>query len=132
MTRSNSYVMLMILLHLSEKSIENSTYDELANVNDLLKINKLSLNINETKFMIFRNHQQQIITPNIFINYVNFNFLGIHFNQHLPWNPHITHISNLFTKSVGVLNKLKNIIPKSINKSKKNLNLYITHSFYIE
>ena len=104
----------------TEQSIENSINDELSKVNDWLKINKLSLNINKTKFMIFHNYQQQITMPNIFIDNVaiecvpNFNFLGIHFNQHLSWKPHITHISNLITKSVGVLNRLKNILPTSI------------------
>ena len=58
--------------------------------------------------------------PNIFIDDVaiecvpNFNFLWIHFNQHLSWKPHITYIYNLITKSVGVLNRLKNILPTSI------------------
>ena len=72
----------------TEQSIENSINDELSKVNDWLKINKLSLNINKTKFMIFHNYQQQITMPNIFIDNVaiecvpNFNFLGIHFNQH--------------------------------------------------
>ena len=93
----------------TEQGIENSINDELSKVNDWLKINKLSLNINKTKFMIFHNYQQQITMPNIFIDNVaiecvpNFNFLGIHFNQHLSWKPHITHIFNLVTKSVGVL-----------------------------
>ena len=50
----------------TEKSIENSINEELAKVNDWLKINKLSLNINKTKFMIFHNYQQQITMPNIF------------------------------------------------------------------
>ena len=104
----------------TEQSNENSINDELSKVNDWLKINKLSINIYKTKFMIFHNYQQQITMPNIFIDNVaiecvpNFNFLGIHFNQHLSWKPHITHISNLITKFVGVLNRLKNILPTSI------------------
>ena len=70
--------------------------------------------------MIFHNYQQQITVPNISIDNVaiecipNFNFLGIHFNEHLSWKPHITHISNLITKRIGVLNRLKNILPTSI------------------
>ena len=104
----------------TEQSNENSINDELSKVNDWLKINKLLINIYKTKFMIFHNYQQQITMPNIFIDNVaiecvpNFNFLGIHFNQHLSWKPHITHISNLITKFVGVLNRLKNILPTSI------------------
>ena len=54
----------------AEKSIENSINDELAKVNDWLKINKLLLNINKTKFMIFHHYQQQITLPNIFIDNV--------------------------------------------------------------
>ena len=53
-----------------EQSIENSINDELAKVNDWFKINRLSLNINKTKFMIFHNYQQQITIPNIFIDNV--------------------------------------------------------------
>ena len=104
----------------TDNSIENSINNELAKVNDWLKINKLSLNIDKTKFMIFHNYQQQITVPNISIENVaiecvpNFNFLGIHFNENLSWKPHITHISNLITKTIGVLNRLKNILPTSI------------------
>ena len=32
----------------------------------------------------------------------------------LSWKPHVTHISNLITKSVGVLNRLKHILPTFI------------------
>ena len=54
----------------------------------MIKINKLSLNIDKTKFMIFHNYQQQITVPNISIDNVaiecvpNLNFVGIHFNEH--------------------------------------------------
>ena len=104
----------------TDNSIENNINNELAKVNDWLKINKLSLNIDKTKFMIFHNYQQQITVPNISIDNVaiecvpNFNFLGIHFIEHLSWKPHITHISNLITKTIGVLNRLENILPTSI------------------
>ena len=104
----------------TDNSIENNINNELAKVNDWLKINKLSLNIDKTKFMIFHNYQQQITVPNISIDNVaiecvpNFNFVGIHFNEHFSWKPHITHISYLITKTIGVLNRLKNILPTSI------------------
>ena len=85
----------------TDNSIENNINNELAKVNDWLKINKLSLNIHKTKFIIFHNYQQQITVPNISGDNVaiecvpNFNFLGIHFNEHLSWKPYITHVSNL-------------------------------------
>ena len=92
--------------------IETNINIELAKLNDWLKINKLPLNINKTKFMIFHNSRQQITIPNIsiddvLIEYVhNFSFLGFHFNEHI-----INHISNMISRSIGVLNKLKILIP---------------------
>ena len=100
--------------------IETNINIELAKINDWLKINKLSLNINKTKFMIFHNSRQQITIPNIsiddvLIEYVhNFNFLGLHFNEHMSWKTHINHISNMISRSIGALNKLKYILPPSI------------------
>ena len=71
----------------TDNSIENNINNELAKVNDWLKINKLSLNIDKTKFMIFHNYQQQITVSNISIDNIAIecvpNFLGIHFNEHL-------------------------------------------------
>ena len=63
--------------------------------------------------MIFHNSRQQITIPNISIDNVlieyghNFNFLGLHFNEHMSWKTHINHISNMISRSIGVLHKLK-------------------------
>ena len=100
--------------------IETNINIELAKINDWLKINKLSLNINKTKFMIFHNSIQQITIPNISADDVliesvhNFNFLGLHFNEHMSWKTHINHISNMISRSIEALNKLKYILPPSI------------------
>ena len=97
---------IMNYFNSTDNSSENNINNELAKVNDWLKINKLSLNIHKTKFMVFHNYQQQITVSNISIDNVaiecvpNFNFLGIHFNEHLSWKPHITHLSNLITKQL--------------------------------
>ena len=64
--------------------IEANINRELAKINDWFKIYKLSLNINETKFMIFHNSRQQITIP------------------------------NMISRSIGVLKKLKYILSPSI------------------
>ena len=67
--------------------------------------------------MIFHNSRQQITIPNIsiddvLIEYVhNFNFLGLHFNEHMSWKTHIIHNPNIISR---VLNQLKYILPPSI------------------
>ena len=90
---------------------------ELKHVTEWLKMNKLSLNVNTTKVMLFPMPQKKIIVPKIKINGTmiefvdNFNFVGIHLNKHLNWNPHIKIVSNKLVTTVGVLNILKKTPP---------------------
>ena len=36
-----------------------------------------------------------------------FNFLGLIMDDHLNWKSHVDNISNKYSKTIGVLNKLK-------------------------
>ena len=93
---------------------------ELKHVTEWLKMNKLSLNVNNTKAMLFHMPQKKIIVPKIKINGTiiefvdNFNILGINLNKHLNWNPHVKIVSNKLVKTVGVLNILKNTLQLNI------------------
>ena len=58
------------------------------------------------KIMIKSN--QKIDRVKIFI------LLGIVMNEKLDWKPHINRIAIKISKSVGILNKLKNFIPPKI------------------
>ena len=83
-------------------------------------MNKLSLNVNKTKVMLFHMTQKKIIVPKIKLNGTiiefvdNFNFLGINLNKHLNWNPHVKIVSNKLVKTVGVLHILKKTLPLNI------------------
>ena len=44
----------------------------------------------------------------------NFNFLGIVLNHHLNWHSHTNIIANKICKIIGILNKLKHILPRQI------------------
>ena len=92
---------------------------ELAKVFDWLAVNKLSLNVRKTKYVIFHaiNKKIQGVVPNLEINRIplervqNFNFLGLLLNENMSWKPHTDLLSNKLAKCAGVLNKLKRFLP---------------------
>ena len=70
---------------------------ELKNIQIWLEINKLSLNVKKTKFMIFHHKQRNIenLIPQLNLNeqiierVTDFDFLGLTIDQHLTWNGHV-------------------------------------------
>ena len=94
--------------------------NELEKITLWLKMNKLSLNVQKTKFMIFHRKQKQISELNIAINDTDiervesFNFLGLHIHESLSWRTHTDTVKNKVSKVVGILYRLKNIFPMYI------------------
>ena len=84
---------------------------ELLKLNDWLKVNKLSLNANKTKLMIFHMPQRKLNPPIINIDEIQlelisiFNFLLI--NENIKWSTHINKISYSISKTIGIIRKLK-------------------------
>ena len=74
----------------------------LSDVFDWLAVNKLSLNIKKTKYIVFHAVNKNIkgMLPELSINGIiidrvqNFNFLGLFFSGHIFWIPHIDIIAN--------------------------------------
>ena len=96
---------------------------ELGNIQEWLNINKLSLNVQKTKFMIFHNYKRDIslfFIPEIKINgqlverVTEFNFLGLSIDEHLNWKSHIQKVSNKVSRSISVLNRLNKFLPITI------------------
>ena len=93
--------------------------NELAKVYDWLAVNKLSLNVKKTKYIIFHAINKRIegVVPDLTINGIplervqTFNFLGLLLNENMSWKPHIDLLSNKLAKCAGVLNKLKRLLP---------------------
>ena len=93
--------------------------DELAKVYDWLAVNKLSLNVKKTKYVIFHaiNKKFEDVVPDLEINGIplervkSFNFLGLLLNENISWKPHIDLLSNKLAQCAGVLNKLKRFLP---------------------
>jgi hypothetical protein len=95
---------------------------ELEKVQKWLNINKLSLNVKKTKFMVFQNKNKVNSNLKLKLNDVEiekvqkFCFLGLTINDTLTWNDHINEIANKISKTVGVMSRMKNIIPSSALK----------------
>ena len=114
---------------LNSLSISLNSYDpdmhtiniELSKIYDWLAVNKLSLNLRKTKYMLFH-HQNKKLPNNISLQInsteiervTNFIFLGVTINEHLSWKPHIDKICSKISKYIGILNKLKHYLPQNI------------------
>ena len=98
---------------------------ELDKIVDWLVVNKLSLNVQRTKSMIFH-YRQRIITgndmPRLMINnslieqVTEFNFLGLTVNEYMNWNSHTQKNANKISRTLGVMNRLKRYLPLSAMK----------------
>ena len=84
-----------------------------------LNANRLSLNFEKKKYMIFqRQHKKaRTLSLDIKINDYSveqveeFDFLGLTINSNLNWTSHINKISTKISRAIGIINKLKHFLP---------------------
>lgn len=95
----------------------SSINSEVEKISNWLIVNKLSLNIGKTKFMMFHKGNKKISTPEIRIRNTSlervpeFTFLGLTIDENLTWGPHTSKISCKISRVIGILAKLKNQFP---------------------
>ena len=95
---------------------------ELENVNRWLKYNKIAINSDKTKFIIFSYRKNINFSPLIKIGGSTIQsadcikFLGVFVDKHLKFNNHANYISSKLSKSVGILYKLSKYLPTEILK----------------
>ena len=106
-------------------SISRGIDNEMKKVTDWLAVNKLSLNVSKTKYTLFHFSQRTLRDcdiPKIRINEIDiervdeFDFLGLTINANMTWNSHIRKISNKISRVVGIMNRLKHVLPQSALK----------------
>ena len=91
---------------------------ELAKISKWLKLNKLSLNVKKSKFILFHMPQKKIVVPNLSIDNTEiecvdeFNFLGITIHKHLKWDPHISSISRKIVSAIGIIYQFKHVFSR--------------------
>ena len=104
---------------------------ELNKIDTWLKLNKLTMNVDKSKSMLF--HKRRKVNPiNIKIDHrtiervSQFSFLGIMIDENLTWKNHVNMITNKLSKIIGILHRLKYIYPKHILLTIYN-SLFIPH-----
>ena len=89
----------------------------------------------KSKYMIFHVPRKEMQTltlkiDNIIIEQVDeLNFLGLTLDTNLTWKTHVNTIANKCSKTTGVLNKLKHVIPLDIKTLLYN-SLILSHINY--
>ena len=102
------------------KEIERNINIEISKVTTWLQRNKLQLNVSKSKFMMFFKHPKTLPKLNITANgnlidqVSEFNFLGITIDENITWNLHIRKTSIKIARIIGILRKLKRILPRHI------------------
>ena len=107
----------IIIKHCKESNINSIINKELSYVNEWLKVNKLSLNISKSKYMLFHTSRRKVESLKIKIDnteierVINFNFLGLTMNENMTWTDHTNKIANKISRTIGIINKLKHFLP---------------------
>ena len=103
-----------------DAEISQAVNNELTLLSEWFKANKLALNTDKTKYMIFHRPACKPRNLNLTINSIhiervnNFKFLGLQINEHLTWADHVNHVSLKISRAIGILNKIKFQVPQHI------------------
>ena len=101
------------------KTIETVINYELKLISKWMKLNKLSLNTDKTKLIVFRTKKKPFDTNNLSIKFngkkltpVDYvKYLGMFIDKHLSWDFHISQLSRKLSRANGILAKLRHNAP---------------------
>ena len=102
------------------RNLDNEINSEIEKINLWLKLNKLSLNADKTKYMIFHTNQRMIppialsINNKLIAQMSTFNFLGTMLDSNMLWTSHSTLVCMKLSKTIGIIKRLKYIFPNKI------------------
>ena len=95
---------------------------EINNIEKWLSINKLTLNLKKSCYVMFSKNKETDIKNMVSVGGICLaqkaftKYLGIQIDSLLNWKPHIEALTSSISKSVGILHKLKDYTSKSILK----------------
>lgn len=120
------------------KDIISNANLELDKIYIWLNANKLSLNIEKTKYMLFTNSRKNFVHNYIKLNNIALEkvtytkFLGIIIDNKCLWSNHIDYIRNKIAKGLGILYKVSKIFSESILVTLYNSFIYPYLDYCIE
>ena len=104
----------ILLSNRSLETLAKRMNQDLKNLTQWLKANKLSLNVKKTELMIFRPSKKKIdksikfkldgkrLFPTESVKY-----LGVLLDEHLQWNKQIKHVKTKLSRAIGILSRLR-------------------------
>ena len=103
----------------SSTNIHQQVNSELKKVNNWLQSNKIKINIDKSKFMVFNYRGQTSIPPldfgsGQFMETETIKFLGIIFDKKLFFSERITMIKSKISRTTGLLFKLNHYLPTNV------------------
>ena len=113
--------------------IENVLNEELKNISLWLKVNKLSLNVKKTHFIVFTkrkkfNESIKLLIDNQTIEEVrSTKCLGVIIDKKLTWKDHIDYVAGKVSRAIGMMVRAKKYLRK---KSPSNSILFIWLSLF--
>ena len=102
------------------ETVDTLINKELSKISEWLGLNKLSLNVKKSKYIVHKMTNKKVDNLQLNINGIaiekvyDFNFLGLTLNENINWKNHIEKIAIKSSKIIGILNKLKYILPTQI------------------
>ena len=121
--------------------IEQTINVELKALSIWFKLNKLTLNIKKTNFMIIKSRKKNVDPTLLNININNnkiqqvqfIKFLGIIIDEHLTWDHHIRYITGKIAKITGILCKARHRLNRTALRMLYNTLIlpYITYCLII-
>ena len=93
---------------MNDKNARQGLETELEYLFEWLTLNKLSLNISETKYMLFSTRQKNVTYPVITLNkqtienVSKFNFFGVKLDENMTWNSHTNPIANKINRNIAI------------------------------
>ena len=112
---------VLTLTNSCPRLLNKNANSELVKICEWLKLNKLSLNTNKTKFMVLTKDQRGTLIVEIGktnIEQVNeMKYLGVIFNDKLSWKSHIQHVCSKLSDGSWALLKLRNYVDTTTLKT---------------
>ena len=93
-------------------------------LNDWLKVNKLCVNVKKCNFMVIQGRNKKkaddikIKFCNKYLEEVNScKYLGVYIDNNLTWKCHITHVCTKIRPVIGILFKIRHLVPTKLLRS---------------
>ena len=122
--------------HNNAKELFRTMNAELSHLNDWFCANKLSLNTDKVKYVLFHKAKSKdnlpLVLPDLFIDDVkiksenSLKFLGVMIDENLTWKTHVELVENKISKSIEILFKAS----RSLNsKSLRSIYFALVHPY---